>query len=248
VKLCHFDIFEDRCLHAITQKNTTLPLRGSVALHTGEPQKKVLQNRQKLLKKLGVSDFDVVLANQTHSSNIIIIEQNESKGWDSGKSAIDDCDGLITNKKNILIGVMSADCVPILLYDDTRQVVAAIHAGWRGTRDGIITKAVDKMITAFGCRTSDIVAGIGPSIGVCCYEVGDDVGANFDDEFKVETSNGKYMLDLKRVNQNQLIKAGLKKESIEVLSLCTSCDNDKFFSFRKERGCSGRFLSIIGLR
>lgn len=247
MELYRFDIFGDYCLHAITQKDASLPLDGSLALHTNEPIELVLYNRRNLFEQLGLFGWNIVLANQTHSTNIEVVTQNQSRGWESCESAISDCDGLVTNQKNILIGILTADCVPILLYDKSKEVVAALHAGWQGTRGGIAKKMIKKMVDIFGSNPDDIVAGIGPSIGACCYEVSSDVSDYFEDGVKIQKANGKYMLDLKSENYNQLIKAGLKESNIELSSLCTSHESDKFFSYRKEQGCSGRFLSIIGL-
>ncbi len=236
-------------IHGTTLKNNIFPYMFSFALHTGEESAAIFQNRNYLAQKIGIDkDFDIVLANQTHSNNISIIETNQTLGWEKHNDAINDCDALITNQKNILIGVLTADCVPILLFDKTKEIIAAIHAGWKGSRDEILLKTVQKMSEVFGSNPKDIYAVVAPSIGSCCYEVGSDVAKNFSDDVKQNMQNEKYMLDLKMENYNQLINAGLQKENIEVSDRCTSCGNDRFFSYRKEQGCSGRFLSFIGMR
>lgn len=236
-------------VHGTTLKNDIFPYMFSFALHTGEEDSEIFKNRRYLMEKLGIEkNFDIVLANQTHSNNISVITTNQTLGWEKHNDAIKDCDALITNQKNILIGVLTADCVPILLFDKTKEAIAAIHAGWKGSYGKILSRTVKKMSETFDSDPKDIYAVIAPSIGVCCYEVGSDVADNFHENTKMRSKNDKYMLDLKQENYNQLINAGLQKENIEVSDRCTSCDSNSFFSYRKEQGCSGRFLSFIGMR
>ncbi len=249
VVLCYekFNSFEE-CIHGTSIKNNLFPFDFSLALHTGEIPSHIISNRKNFLNMIGASkDIKIVLANQTHSDNIVIIDDKQTRGWLSQDDAIASCDALITAQKNLLIGVLTADCVPILLFDSSKKVVASVHAGWKGSRDEILLKTIFKMQEAFGSDPKDIYAVIAPSIGVCCYEVGSDVADNFGQNVKKPLSNEKYMLDLKMENYNQLINAGLQKENIEVSNKCTSCDSDSFFSYRKEQGCSGRFLSFIGI-
>lgn len=249
--LLKYDKFEqfDRLIHGTTLKNDIFPYMFSFAFHTGEDVGDISKNRNHLMEKLGIDkDFDVVLANQTHSNNVVVIKERKTLGWKNHGDAISDCDALVTNQKNILIGVLTADCVPVLLFDKTKEVIAVVHAGWKGTKAQIVLKTIEKMIDAFDSNTKDIYAIIAPCIGSCCYEVSSDVADNFNDSVKQNMQNGKFMLDLKKENYNQLINAGLEKENIEVSNKCTSCDSDSFFSYRKEQECSGRFLSFIGMR
>ena len=128
-------------------------------------------------------------------------------------------------------------------------MIAAVHAGWKGTKAGIAGKTVKKMIETFGCDPEDIIAFIAPSIGRCCYEVGADVAEHFHEvEGAYDKAGQKYMLDLPFINQKQLLNAGLKEEHIELSGQCTSCEADRYFSYRKEQGCSGRFMSMIALK
>ena len=236
-------------IHGTTLKSDIFPYMFSFALHTGEEDSEIFKNRRYLVEKLGLDkEFNIVLANQTHSSNIEIVEKKQTLGWIKHHDALKDCDALITNQKNILIGVLTADCVPVLLYDKHREVVGAVHAGWKGSYGKILSKTVKKMSDVFDSDPKDIYAVIAPSIGVCCYEVGSEVANNFQDNTKKQLKNDKYMLDLKIENHDQLIGAGLSDENIEISDWCTSCDNDRLFSYRKEQGCSGRFLSFIGMK
>jgi len=232
-----------------TTKNTQYEYSFSLALHTGEDKSKIISNRQKLLKSLNLEDYSIVLANQTHSCNISVINDTTSKGWEDENSAVVDTDALMTNQKGVLLGILTADCVPVLLYDNQKGVVLAIHAGWRGTACGIAQKSVAKMQEMYNSNPKDIQAIIAPSIGKCCYEVDIEVAKHFKDiDGAYRKIGDKYMLDLPYINKIQLIQSGLDEKSIYLSSVCTSCNNESFFSYRKECGCSGRFLSLIGMK
>ena len=237
-------------LHAVTTKSNDLPYAFSLALHTGEDVKNIIANRTKLSKLLHSDEpLHYIVANQTHSDNIKVITQKETKGWESLSDAIEDCDALITDVKGVVLNVLTADCVPILLYDKQKQVVAAVHAGWKGTRAQIVVKTVQQMTEVYGCDPKEIIAGVAPSIGRCCYEVGEDVAEHFFDIPEGFTSIGeKYMLDLPFINKQQLLVAGLQEKNIEMSHTCTACEVERFFSYRKEQGCSGRFMSMIGMK
>jgi YfiH family protein len=244
----HFKKYE-ALLHAVTKKSMQFPYTFSLALHTGENKKEIIQNRDILASSFDVkSVLSFVVANQTHSDHIKVIERNEAKGWQGLEDAIEDCDVLLTNVKGVVLTILTADCVPVLLYDEKQKVVAAVHAGWKGTKAKIVAKTVQKMKEYYGCDPVNIVAGIAPSIGQCCYEVDKNVAEHFFDISESFTSVGeKFMLDLPLINKKQLLVAGLKKENIEMSHICTACEVDHFFSYRKEKGCSGRFMSMIGL-
>ena len=245
----HFKRFPS-LLHVVTTKSNDLPYTFSLALHTGEDVKNIITNRNKLSNLLdGDEELHYIVANQTHSDNIKIITQKETKGWQSLSNAVEDCDALITDVKGVVLNILTADCVPILLYDKKKEVVAAVHAGWKGTKAQIVVKTVQKMKEVYDCDPKDIIAGVAPSIGRCCYEVGKDVAEHFFDMPEGFTPTGeKYMLDLPFINKQQLLDAGLQEEHIEMSHTCTACDVERFFSYRKEQGCSGRFMSMIGMK
>ncbi|MDD2451244.1 peptidoglycan editing factor PgeF [Sulfurovum sp.] len=237
------------CFHTVTTKESALFCQGSLALHTGEPAEEIIANRREVARRLGIGQQAYfVVAEQTHSDHITIIEGGESRGWHTAEDAVANCDAMITAQKGMVLTILTADCVPVLLFDPEKEVVAAIHAGWRGTKANITGKTVQKMVDTFGSNPKDIVAFIAPSIGRCCYEVGEDVAQHFDDEALCDQVGEKYMLDLPLANQKQLLDAGLNAENIEMSGQCTACEAERYFSYRKEQGCSGRFMSMIGLR
>ena len=244
-----FEKYND-LLHAVTNKSTGHPYHFSLALHTGENEEEIIQNRNSIAALLKSNkDLHFIVADQTHSDHIKIISKKETKGWESLENAIEDCDALITNEKEIVLTILTADCVPVLLYDSEKKVIAAVHAGWKGTKAKIVAKTVLKMNEVYGCDPENIMAGIAPSIGSCCYEVGEDVAKHFFDTAKgyVQVED-KYMLDLPYINKYQLLEVGIKEENIEMSDICTACEVDRYFSYRKEQGCSGRFMSMIGLK
>lgn len=236
--------------HAVTTKSKDKPYAFSLALHTGEDKESIIANRKLLAKKLQ-SDVPLafIVANQTHSDHIKIIEKPLTRGWESLSDAIEECDALITNQPHVVLTILTADCVPILLYDPVQKVVAAIHAGWKGTKAEIAKKTVHTMAKTYGCNPSDIQAAIAPAIGGCCYEVGKEVAEHF---FHIPNAykqkKEKYMLDLPSINKQQLRDSGLKEENIEMSHICTACEVEHYFSYRKEQGCSGRFMSMIALK
>jgi len=251
VDFYRFKQFEDypECIHAVSTKLVSEPYAFSLALHTGEDEASIIDNRKKVSSLLGLGDdLHFIVANQTHSDHIKVITEKEKKGWKGLEDAVADCDALITSKKGVVLTILTADCVPVLLYDKEKEVVAAVHAGWKGTEAMIAAKTVHKMIDVFKTDPKDIIVGISPSIGRCCYEVGKDVAQHFFDTPEAFISIGeKYMLDLPFINKKQLLDVGVSESNIEMSDVCTACEVERFFSYRKERGCSGRFMSMIGL-
>lgn len=165
------------------------------------------------------------------------------------------CDALTTATPGILVGIKTADCVPVLLADASRGACAAVHAGWRGTASSIVAHTLGRMATEFGTQAADISAAIGPAANACCYEVGSEVIEAFREKFTnasdlfTETREGHALVDLQRANREQLIAAGVPLRQIHTAPLCTMCRTDQFFSYRREKrthGRVGRLMSVIG--
>jgi YfiH family protein len=152
-----------------------------------------------------------------------------------------EADAIIEDNPGNAIAVKTADCIPVLLVDERRRAVAAIHAGWRGTAARIVQRAVKAMAQRFGTEPVDLHAAIGPGIGACCYEVGPEVMAQFGGQ-------GRGHLDLEAENRRQLEKSGVTPEKIYASHLCTMCRSDQFHSFRRDREAAGRLYSFIGIR
>jgi YfiH family protein len=161
-------------------------------------------------------------------------------------------DALITSSRGVTLMLRFADCVPVLLYDPVRRVAGLAHAGWRGTVSGIARKTVQRMVSHYGCRPEDVLAGVGPSIGPCCYEVGEDVAEAVrdsmpeSDDLLNARSQDRWHLDLWRANVRQLAESGVL--DIEIAGTCTACRTDEWYSHRAEHGRTGRWGALLGLR
>lgn len=226
----------------------------------------VAENRRRFLEAIGGEDrLALVGVRQIHSDIVRMV--GEGDGALAGRlqtaegKAVLEGDGLLTDVPGVLVGVGTADCVPVLVVDGQKKVVAAFHAGWRGTVAGIVEQGVAKMVREYGSRVEDLEAAVGPGIGTCCYSVGHEVhkefGARFryaEELFRVggEEELDKRYLDLWEANRRQLLDAGLGEEQIHMVGECTACSQDasgamKYFSHRGEKGVAGRMLSVVGV-
>lgn len=228
----------------------------NVGFNVGDDNWNVLRNRKILSGATNIPLESFTFANQCHGSNIMFVG-NPLRGCGAAdeKSSLENTDGMITAVTGICIAVQVADCVPILLYDHTNHVAAAIHAGWKGTISQIAAKAIEKMIHCYGSKPANIIVGIGPSIGPCCYEVGLNVynefrytGFSNTDVLIPAQQKDKYFFNLWQANKNQLIELGVKAENIETASICTKCNCEEFFSARASDHKTGRFAAGIMLK
>jgi hypothetical protein len=213
------------------------PFGMNVSYRVGDEEDAVSRNREIFLDNLGIPATQLATPGQSHSANVLRVDA-------PGMYA--DCDGLITSRCGIFLAITVADCVPIFLYDPHQRVVGALHAGWRGTADSIAANGVAIMKSECGSRPSDLVAFVGPSARVCCYEVGEEVAQRFDG-FAVRRRNGKIFLDLAAANKKQLLESGMKAENIEVSPFCTISNADLFHSYRRDGNQSGRMMGVIGM-
>ena len=207
------------------------------------------------------ASMQLVTMSQTHGCLVRIAEGDpQSLATPEGR-AVFSCDGLLTRQPGLLLGVLTADCVPVLLADTRTRAVAGFHAGWRGTLARIVERGIETMRSEFGSSTEDLVAAVGPAIGSCCFAVGDEVRTGFDQAFAYSPalfstadgldSQGRLHMNLAEANRRQLLDAGLRPSAIEMINECTACSRlhdgrRKYFSYRAERGLTGRMLSLIG--
>lgn len=193
-------------------------------------------NRRRLARSVGFDINRLTTAEQTHSLNIAVVnEKNAGLGALTIDSRIPNTDALITNQPGVCIMVLTADCQSVLIYDAENQAVAAIHAGWRGTAGGIVRLTVEAMQREFGSVPSRLVAALGPCIGSCCFEVGEDVASLFSqwpDCVLRKAEWARPHINLSEVNRLLLVSAGLPPENIESAQTCTKCHPDEFFSYR----------------
>jgi hypothetical protein len=207
-------------------------------------------NRSLLARGFGATLDRFLTVTQVHGTDLLVIDSPNPEFSHFLKL---ECDGIITNQPGLMIAVCVADCVPILLHDPVHRVVAALHAGWQGTVGNIAGKGVEAMASLFGSSPKEIHAAIGPSISGCCYEVDAPVRDAFRKQglpwelHAREKGEGKWLLDLARANRQQLIDAGLASGEIESAELCVSCNQELFFSYRRDGGDTGRQAGFIML-
>ncbi|HMS65239.1 MAG TPA: peptidoglycan editing factor PgeF [Ignavibacteria bacterium] len=204
----------------------------------GDDIKNVEKNREIFFNELGIQKEMVTFQKQIHSSVI---------NYSDHPQFFDPCDAIFTDKNDNFLAVSVADCIPVFLYEPEKKIVAGIHSGWKGTFDKILTKTIEKLKSEFIIDTSKLIAYIGPGISRENYEVGEEVGILFDKDVRFE-KNGKYYLDLKKDNYNQLLKSGLKKVNIEVSDLCTFNEKELLHSYRRDGIISGRMFGVIGMK
>lgn len=216
----------------------------NVGLRRGDNPFNVFKNLEICTDRLNLTKENLTLTNQLHTPNVKFVDEADvGKGlireWGEG------VDGIVTNLENVPLMCYSADCVPVLLYDN-KEIIAAVHSGWRGTMGNIVKNAVELMCS-HGSNVKNISAFIGPAIGICCYEVSEDVGEVFASysECVIKKDNGKFMVDLKNIVKAQLTREGIIEDNIDVAPYCTSCDNRMFFSHRRQKGKSGLLGGFI---
>ena len=211
----------------------------------------IRENRRRFISTLG-GHWKLAACWQVHGSDVLVV-----RSADDPRSERERCDALATNLRGVLLGVKTADCVPLILGDARTGACAAVHAGWRGTLAGIVRQALARLREEFGTDPSDVRAAVGPAALGCCYEVGAEVVEAFReklddaDSLFTPTHEGHALVDLHEANRRQLVESGVAFDRVHLLPLCTMCRTDLFFSYRNDRklhGRTGRLLSVIGRR
>jgi YfiH family protein len=206
---------------------------------TQDAPENVLENNKRFFGSLNINFEKVAKSHQVHGAEILTVTKaGRYEGYDA----------LITNIPNIQLAVTIADCTPVLIFDPVKKAVAAIHAGWRGTVQEIVLKTAFALQKEYGSDPQDCLAYVGTCIDECSFEVGEDVAGNFVSDFKRwDDKKKKFFVDLKSANKDQLLRAGIKPENIEVSPFSTILNNNDYFSYRYENGLTGRMLATIGL-
>lgn len=216
----------------------------NLSLMVNDDAEKVKQNRKIVADAFAVKAENLKIPRQQHTNHVLVINHDHPLDLTA--------DAFISSEKNIALAVLLADCVPILMYDKENQVIAAVHAGWRGTVANIVLATIYKMQQNYNTRPENIIAGIGPSIGPEVYEVGLEVKEAADNSLgdnhgSIEKRDEKYFFNLWKANQVQLESAGVSAENIEVAGICTYQNSEVFFSARKTKPVTGRFAAVIKL-
>lgn len=220
----------------------------NLSFKVADSRENVLENRRRVAKALGIDPDKLIFPAQTHSDTVRLVKAG------THPDTLTETDALITNTPGICVCVMSADCVPILLYDPVHHAAGAVHAGWRGTVNKILTRTVEAMQAEFGTNPADLVAGIGPSISPDIYQVGGEVLEAVQQAFgdtqsliSQENGQGKGNLNLWEANRKQLQHLNVPEASVEIAGICTYQHSNDFFSARKSANRAGRFAAGIML-
>jgi len=218
---------------------------GNMSLFYGDTSE-ALENRKKFLNSLNINYKDLVCAKQAHGSNVKYVnEVDQGKGAFTYDTSIPDTDGLVTDIRNLPLAIFTADCLAIFLYDPQRPAVGLLHAGWRSSKEKIVCRAIELMRSKFKTNPKDLFAGFGPCIRDCCYAVGEEFNNHF--QYGLIKRNNGFYLDLMGINKKQLLELGVKEKNFFDTGICTSCQNNDFFSYRKEGDSCGRMMSVMML-
>ncbi|MDF2945061.1 MAG: hypothetical protein K0S01_3919 [Herbinix sp.] len=233
---------------------STMNLGNESNVYIDEPAN-IEENYRRIAGSIGFDPKTIVVSKQVHNTNIRCVDEKDcGKGLYQPRD-YDDVDGLITNIPNITLVTKYADCVPLFFVDTKKKAIGLTHSGWRGTVKKIGKITVEELHRHFGSNPEDIIAVIGPSICVDCYEVGDEVANEFknafpnsQEEILTVKDNGKYLCDLWVANRNVLLEAGLRPDNIHISSVCTSCNSDLLFSHRKTEGKRGSLAAFLSIK
>ncbi len=212
----------------------------NLSFNNTDTAENVVENRKRLAKSLGYDIDQLASIHQVHGDRVLRIHQPGH--WQA-------YDGLITNKKGIVLAISIADCTPVLIYDPSQKAIGAVHAGWKGTVAQITAQALLAMRDAFGTKPADCWAYIGSCIGANDFEVDADVADHFDEKYKTwNHEKKKFFVDLKTSNLDQLTRLGVSNSQIAISPHSTYRCTDRYFSHRAEQGKTGRMLAVIGMK
>lgn len=202
----------------------------------GDDREHVVVNRTKLFRQILVDETELAIAQQTHSANVAMVQE---------PGEFVNTDALITHEPGIFISVQTADCLPILVWTADGEWMGAIHSGWRGTEQGIVTDTLALLLSASGYEASEHFVWIGPGLGQCHFEVGPEFEIKFDSKY-LEQRDDKIYFDNLQAVMDQIERFGIPPENIESVADCTYCNPEKYFSHRRDAGKTGRMMAIIG--
>ncbi len=223
----------------------------NLGFNSGDNETQVESNRAAFARAFDLEPHLLLTVNQVHGSEILVIDQPNPEVSHFLRV---DSDAIITNRRNIMIGILVADCFPVILFDKTCGVAAVVHLGWRGTATGLLGRTVNAMQEMFGCQPDNLCAAIGPGIGAHNYEVDRPVrdafrqGVGQWERISQEVSLGHWQVDLRQSCLLQLDAAGVHRQRIEMVEDCTCCHKETFFSYRRDQGRTGRQMGFVLLR
>ena len=238
--------FTTRCGGVSENEYTSLNLR----MNCDDKKENILKNYKIICNEIGVNFENLVFSNQIHCDTIYTVGKENMGNGITKPQMFDGVDGLITNVPGVPLVVFAADCVPVFFLDKKRHVIALVHSGWKGTVAEISVGCIRKMKEEFGSEPEDILVAIGPSIGVCHFEVGDEVAKIFREKFgeSVLEKHEKYHVNMQKAIKMGLLQGGILPENIITANICTYCNSELLFSHRKTNGKRGVMAAIMELR
>ncbi len=225
----------------------------NLGLHVGDKAELVWENRRRYLSAFNANLNDMVACEQVHGNEV-----RQVQGTDRGRGARDlgdvimNCDAMITNEPGVYLMSFYADCMPVYFYDPINRAIGMAHSGWKGTMQRIVVNTLEAMVKEFNTSPGELHIFIGPGIGSCCFAIQSDLLVKVEAEFGgfhdiINHNQGPITWDLQATNRQLLIQAGVNPLNISVCKLCTACNTDRFYSYRKEHGTTGRMGALIGM-
>ena len=227
----------------------------NLSFSRGDKEENVRENFRRIADAIGFSTENLVFSQQTHTTNVRVVDEKD-RGKGFGKPLdYTDVDGLVTDVPGVVLATFYADCVPLYFADPVHRAIGLSHSGWRGTAGRIGQVTIEALHREYGTDPKDLICAIGPSICQTCYEISEDVAMEFEKEFSGHIpeilhrkENGKYQLDLWRTNEIILEEAGVKKEHVAVTNICTCCNSRHLFSHRASHGKRGNLGAFLMIR
>jgi len=225
----------------------------NMGLHVGDRPAAVLSNRRAFLQIWGLGLEQVVCCQQVHGNGVARIKTEQAgRGAKDHHNALPGLDAMVTDCPGIVLASFYADCIPVLIYDPQQRAVGMAHSGWKGTMDRVVLNTVQALGEYFGSVAGDLEVFIGPGIGPCCFQIQPDLSEKVTKAFPgfdgIMYRNREIFWDLRLTNRKILCQAGVDPKKIIDCELCTSCQKDSFFSYRREKGKTGRMMAVIGLQ
>jgi YfiH family protein len=251
-------------LHAYSTRQGGISKEPYNSLNLGlsgqDDKQNVIQNRKLFCKATGIEPYQIFCVNQVHGNEVLLVDDPVLEAWRKKREAMPPekesvrADALLTNLPGVALAILTADCLPIIIADPERKAIAIVHAGWRGTLQGVTQQALFKLGECFGGRPGEWLISLGPCIGACCYTIGQEVvdlfAENFSDwrNYIICDKTGQYRLNLREANKSQLLKFGINPKNIDQVGECTACHTEDFFSYRKAHPATGRMMSLVMLK
>lgn len=222
----------------------------NLRLNCDDSRENVIENLRIICEEIGINPSNSVFSRQIHETRVQAVSAADRGNGLLFENKFESADALITNESNVALVTFFADCVPIYFLDAKNRVIALAHSGWRGTADNIAAEVVKKFVSQYGSSTENILAAIGPSIGECHFEVGEEIAEIFRSrcgEDTVTHTNGRPHVNLQRAVKKQLLSLGIPEKNITVADICTYCNSELLFSHRKTNGKRGNLAAIMEL-